>query len=229
MKLSVICPVYNEERTLKEIIERVLRAPLPAGMQRELIVVDDGSTDTSLLLLEPLDEEGKIKLISQENAGKTAAVLNGFTHASGDIFIIQDGDLEYDPDQYLRLLAPIIEGKAQVVYGSRFMGSVKNMAAKIRLANFMTNWTLNVIFGTKLTDNNTCYKVFKREALDGITITSKQYGFDCEVTVKLLKKKIPILEVPIDYVGRSRAEGKKIKFMTGFASYLQIFRYAFAK
>jgi glycosyltransferase involved in cell wall biosynthesis len=229
MKLSVICPVYNEERTLKEIIARVQQAPLPQGMAREIIVVDDGSTDASMVILVPLAEAGKIKLVTQENAGKTAAVLNGFKHATGDVFIVQDGDLEYDPGQFMRLLTPIVEGKAQVVYGSRFMGTIKNMRKRIRLVNRITNWTINVIFGTKLTDNNTCYKVFRREVVENMVITSRQYGWDCEVTVKILKKKIPILEVPIDYVGRTRAEGKKIKFTTGFGSYLQIFRYAFAK
>ena len=228
MKLSVICPVYNEEATILEIIDRVKRAALPQNMEREIVVVDDGSTDQTVSHIKSMAEAGEIVLLRQKNAGKTAAVLNGFKHATGDIFIIQDGDLEYDPSQYGKLLEPILEGRAQVVYGSRFMGNIKNMRKRIRLVNFMTNWTLNIIFGTKLTDNNTCYKVFKREVVEDMLITSRQYGWDCEVTVKILKQKIPILEVPIDYVGRTHAEGKKIKFVTGFGSYLQIFRYAFS-
>jgi len=229
MKLSVIVPVYNEEQAIAQILDKVLRAPLPESCTREIIVVNDGSTDQTAKLVEPFVDRGEAVLLHQDNTGKTAAVLNGIAHATGEILIIQDGDLEYDPNQYQKLLEPMIQEGCQVVYGSRFMGSIENMAPKIRLANFMTNWTLNVIFGTKITDNNTCYKVFKRDALKDITITSKQYGFDCEVTVKLLKKGIPIKEVPIDYVGRSREEGKKIGFLTGFASYLQIFRYSFKK
>ncbi len=229
MKLSVIVPVYNEEGTIALLLEKVIGAKLPEGIEKEVIVIDDGSTDDSLRIIKGYAERGAVRLIHQSNAGKTSAVLKGMAVSTGEIILIQDADLEYDPAYYTNLITPIINGQCKVVYGSRFMGSVKNMRFSVRLANIMTNLTLNMIYGTKLTDNNTCYKVFKREVLDDITITSSHFGFDCEVTVKLLKKGTHICEVPIDYVARSREEGKKNAFVSSFSSYLQIFRYSLKK
>jgi len=227
MKLSVIMPTYNEEDFLAEILDCVQKAKLPEGMTREIIIINDGSTDKTAEIAEKYADGKNIKLFHQKNQGKAAGVLKGFAEATGDIFLIQDADLEYSPDDYFDLLTPIVEGKYQVVYGSRFMGSFKGMKKRIRLANFMTNLTLNVIFGTKMTDNNTCFKVFKREVLDDIIIKTSHYGFDTEVTCKILKKKIPIHEIPIQYVPRTKEEGKKITFVTSFGSYLQIFKYSF--
>jgi len=229
MKLSVIIPTYNEESTIAQIIDQVKAAKLPDGLDREIIVVNDGSTDRSAANVEPFLKNSTVKLLNQDNMGKTAAVLNGIKNSTGDIIIIQDADLEYHPDQYAKLVEPIMTGEQQVVYGSRFMGSIQNMRLRIRLVNFFTNWTLNCIFGTKMTDNNTCFKVFKKDVLDDITIISTHFGFDTEVTVKLLQKGVHIHEIPIDYVGRTREEGKKIGFVTGFGSYLQIFRFAFKR
>jgi dolichol-phosphate mannosyltransferase len=227
MKLSVIIPAYNEKRTIAKLLDKVIEAKLPSEVQKEIIVVNDGSTDGMEEIIESYVDKGAVRLFTQKNLGKTAALLKGIKESSGDIMIIQDADLEYDPSQYTQLLQPILDGKTSIVYGSRFMGTIKNMRFPNRLANIMTNLTLNMIYGTKLTDNNTCYKVFKKNALDGITITSTHFGFDCEVTVKWLKKGIPIHEVPIRYVGRTKAEGKKVNFVnTFFGSYLLIFKYA---
>lgn len=227
MKVSVIVPVFNEEQSVAELLNKVISAQLPQSMSREVIVVNDGSTDKTVQIVEGFVAKGEVILFSQENMGKTGAVLKGIKESTGDIILIQDADLEYDPNEYINLLQPIMDGDQLVVYGSRFMGSIKNMRPPIRLANLMTNWTLNWIFGCKMTDNNTCYKVFKKDVLSDIVITSTLFGFDCEVTVKLLQKGIHIHEIPIDYVARSKQEGKKINFVTSFGSYLQIFRYAF--
>ena len=229
MKLSVIIPTYNEENTIAQIIDQVKAAKLPDGLEREIIVIDDGSTDQSAANVELYLKDSSVQLLRQNNMGKTAAVLNGIKHSTGDIIIIQDADLEYHPDQYAKLVEPIMKGEQQVVYGSRFMGSIQNMRSRVRLVNFITNWTLNCFFGTKMTDNNTCFKVFKKDVLNDISIISTHFGFDTEVTVKLLQKGVHIHEIPINYVGRTREEGKKIGFVTGFGSYLQIFRFAFKK
>lgn len=226
MKLSVIIPAYNEGPTIAQVIEQIKETKLPDGLEREIIVVNDGSTDQTATIVE---QYASVQLFNQNNLGKTAAVLKGIEASTGDIIIIQDADLEYHPDQYASLVQPIIDGEQQVVYGSRFMGTIENMKSRIRLVNFLTNWTLNVIFKTKMTDNNTCFKVFKKDVLKDITIISTHFGFDTEVTVKLLQKGVHIHEIPINYIGRTREEGKKIGFVTGFGSYLQIFRFAFKR
>jgi len=227
MKVSVIIPAYNEERLIALLLDKVIEAKLPDGADKEILVINDGSTDGTVEVVNQYVQKNSVRLFHQENEGKTAAVLKGIKESSGDIMLIQDADLEYDPSEYAQLVRPILDGKTSIVYGSRFMGTIKNMRFPNRLANIMTNLTLNMIYGTKLTDNNTCYKVFKKNTLDGITITSTHFGFDCEVTVKWLKRGFPIHEVPIRYVGRTKAEGKKVNFVnTFFGSYLLIFKYA---
>jgi glycosyltransferase involved in cell wall biosynthesis len=227
MKLSVIIPAYNEERLIALLLDKVIEAKLPNSVDKEILVVNDGSTDRTAAVVDSYVKKGSVRLFYQKNAGKTAALLKGIKESSGDVILIQDADLEYDPSEYAQLLQPIIDGKTSIVYGSRFMGTIKNMRFPNKLANMMTNLTLNMMYGTKLTDNNTCYKMFKKNALDGITITSSHFGFDCEVTVKWLKKGFPIHEVPIRYIGRTKAEGKKVNFVnTFFGSYLLIFKYA---
>ena len=229
MRLSVIIPAYNEAGTIAQIINQVKAAALPGNLEREIIVVNDGSTDATAAIVGQFLKDSVVRLFNQENKGKTAAVLKGIENATGDMIIIQDADLEYHPSQYAKLVKPIMDGEHRVVYGSRFMGSIQNMKPQIRLVNFLTNLTLNLIYRTRLTDINTCFKVFQKEVLKDIRIISTQFGFDTEVTVKLIQKGVFIHEIPIDYVGRSRKEGKKIGFVTGFGSYLQIFRFTFIR
>jgi len=229
MKLSIIIPAYNEAGLIKELIPKIQSARLPDNVSREIIIVNDGSTDDTAKIVEQFLKDPSIKLYHQENLGKSAAVMNGIEKSSGDIILIQDADLEYDPAYYYDLAKPIIDGQYQAVYGSRFMGSVKNMKSRIRLANFMTGWTLNIMHGTKMTDVNTCFKMFKKDVLKNIEIKSSHFGFDTELTVKMVRNGIHIHEIPISYVARTREEGKKIRFLTSFVSYLGIIIYSFKK
>ena len=169
-----------------------------------------------------------IKVFHQINAGKTAALMNGIKHAIGDIILIQDADMEYDPAQYPQLLEPILSGQTQVVYGSRFLGTIEDMEPINRFANIVSNRTFSLLWGTRITDINTCYKVFARDAIAGIEITSSHFAFETEMTVKLLKKGIGIKEIPILYKARSRQQGKKIKWGTALQMYWPIIKYRFS-
>ena len=230
MKLSIIIPVYNEKSTILSIIEKIKAVNLPTGIEKEIVVVDDGSTDGTKELLGKFTGEAIVKILSYgANQGKTFAVKYGIEHSSGELIIIQDADLEYSPDQYPRLLGPILSSGAAIVYGSRFMGTVKGMTAVNRLANRMTNLTVNLLYGTRLTDVNTCFKMFKRILLKDITITSQKFSFDIEITVKFLKKGYKIHEVPIDYCARSRSEGKKITWGAALQSYGVLIKSKFVK
>ena len=228
MKVSVLIPVYNEEATVAEIISRVQKAELPQGATKEIIVVNDGSKDRTAEILNRFQGQPGIIVLHQENQGKTGALLTAMKASSGDIFLIQDADLEYDPQQYPLLLDPIIKGQAQAVYGSRFLGKIEKMEPINRWANTISNWTINWLYSTKMTDINTCYKVFTRRSFEGISIHGNHFALDTELTVKLLKKGIPIKEVSINYVARSRAAGKKIKWSTALAMYWPIIKYRFA-
>lgn len=226
-KLSVVIPVYNEERWVREIVRRVREVPIP----KEIILVDDCSTDGTRQILQ--DEIAKLPdcrvIMHERNQGKGAGLRTGFKHATGDVVVVQDADLEYDPAEYPRLLQPIIEGKADVVFGSRFIGDHHRVlyywhyvANKVltTLSNFFTN--LN------LTDMETCYKVFRREVIQGINLKSNRFGFEPEVTAKVAKKRNPpwrIYEIPISYSGRTYEEGKKIKLKDAFTALYCIVRY----
>lgn len=201
---------------------------LPQGISKEIIVVNDGSKDGTAAVLEGFVHRGQVKAFHQDNAGKTAALMRGIKNCTGDIILIQDADLEYDPAQYSRLLAPILTGRSQVVYGSRFLGTIKGMQPINRFANIVSNWTFSALWGVRMTDINTCYKVFTRDALAGIDIVSSHFAFETEVTVKLLKKGLLIKEVPIDYTARSRQEGKKINWRTALEMYWPIIKYRFS-
>ena len=212
-KLTVIVPVYNERTTVAEAVRRVRAVDLP--LDREIIVVDDGSTDGTGDIL-PTLQDSKVRVVShRENRGKTAAIRTGLAHASGDFVLIQDADLEYDPGDWPKLLAPVLDGRASVVYGSRFIGRRRRMLFRSSVGNRFLCLLTNLLYRSRLTDVETCYKLFDRRILDGITLRSERFGFEPEVTAKLLRAGERIHEVPISYVGRTRREGKKISWRDG--------------
>ena len=226
MKLSVIMPVYNERNTIQEILRRVRTVDI-GEIVKEIIVVDDGSTDGTPDILK-LEEDSTVKVLKHKtNQGKGAAVRTGLGAATGDFIIIQDADLEYDPDDYRTLLAPLLKKKAEVVYGSRFTGEHRNMLYWHMLGNKFLSFMTNVLYNTTVSDMETCYKVFTREALEGIEIKSDKFNFEPEITAKILKKKIRVYEVPISYAGREYEEGKKITWRDGFSALWALVKYRF--
>jgi glycosyltransferase involved in cell wall biosynthesis len=229
MKVSILIPVYNEAKTLAKVISRVQNAALPENSTKEIIVVDDGSTDGSAVLLESYAQKEVMRVLrSDENCGKGAAIGMGLACATGDVILIQDGDLEYDPDDYLALLTPIIDGKADVVYGSRFQGTATAMTRRNRIANRVLTATANLLYDTRLTDQATGYKVFRTETLKSLALTSERFEFCSEVTAKVLRAGHEIHEVPIRYSARTVAEGKKIRALDGFKSWWTLVRLRFA-
>ena len=232
MKLSVLIPAYNEVNTLEEAIRRVRGVRLP----KEIIVVEDGSTDGTRELLMRLAGEAKpapdslneLKvLIQPKNQGKGAAVRSALSHVTGDIVVIQDADLEYDPRYYMRLLEPILEGQADVVYGTRFYGGGPHRVLFFwhYLGNQLLTLVSNVLTNLNLTDMEVGYKVFKSEVLKNINLKSDRFGFEPEITMKVAKKKCRVYEVPISYHGRTYAEGKKITWKDGIATFYTLIRY----
>lgn len=226
MKLSILIPVYNEAQFIGELIRRVRCVELPVGITEEIIIVDDGSTDETPEILKRYNADTAIKIYRQnKNMGKSAAVKTGIEKSEGDIILIQDADLEYDPDNYPMLIEPIIKNKADVVYGSRFKGKIEKMALINRIANLISNITLNLLYGAKISDVNTCHKAFKREVFDKIKITSENFTFETEITAKLLNLGYEIYEMPIKYTARSKEEGKKITWLKAWQMYWGIIRY----
>ncbi|MFZ2054494.1 MAG: glycosyltransferase family 2 protein [Candidatus Aminicenantales bacterium] len=226
MKLSVIVPVYNERQTIGEIIRRVQAVDL--GREKEIIVVDDGSTDGTREALQSLDLPGLRIVLHEKNKGKGAALRTGFDRAEGDIILIQDADLEYDPREYPELLVPILDGRADVVYGSRFLGGPHRVLYFWHYVGnrFLTTFS-NMLSNLNLTDMETCYKVFRRDILKKINLKSPRFGFEPEITVKLAKLRCRIYEVPISYSGRDYAEGKKIGWKDGLAALFHLIRFRF--
>ncbi len=227
-KLSVVIPVYNEERWIHEIIRRVQAVPIP----KELVLVDDCSTDqTRTILQEQYDGKvDNIRVVYHEvNQGKGAALRTGFQHITGTVVIVQDADLEYNPAEYPRLIQPIVDGRADVVFGSRFIGeSHRVLYFWHTVANKMLTTLSNIFTNLNLTDMETCYKVFRKEVLDGMKLKSNRFGFEPEITAKIARKKTPpwrIYEIPISYSGRTYEEGKKIGLKDAFVALYCIMRF----
>ncbi len=223
MNLSVIIPVYNEADNIREIVKRVQATRLA----KEIVVVDDGSQDGTREILEKLNGKRKVRvLLHQKNQGKGAAVVTGMKAAKGDVLLIQDADLEYDPRDYPALLQPIKEGLADVVYGSRFLGGPHRVTMFWHLvANQLLTTMTNVLYNTILTDMETGYKVFRREVVEGMNIKSRSFNFEPEFTAKVLKRKHRIFEVPISFNPRDYSQGKKIKLKDAFEAVWTLLKY----
>jgi glycosyltransferase involved in cell wall biosynthesis len=226
-KLSVIVPVFNERNTLVEIVRRMRSVELPDGIDIEIVVVDDGSTDGTRDVLRQLGDSTVRVVMHGTNQGKGAAVRSGFEHASGDYVLIQDADLEYDPEDWPRLINPVLRGKARVVYGSRFTGERRNMLFLHWVGNRFLSLATNVLYNTTLSDMETCYKLIDRTLLEGITLRSERFEIEPEITAKLLKQGVRIYEVPISYTGREFSEGKKITWRDGVVALFTLVKYRF--
>ena len=225
--LTVITPVYNERTTVAEVIRRMRAVELPVTL--EIIAVDDGSSDGSDKVLGALEDSTVRVMRHEKNQGKGAAIRTGLAEARGDLVLIQDADLEYDPNDWPKLLDPILRGKARVVYGSRFTGERKNMLPLHWVGNRLLSLVTNVLYSSTLSDMETCYKLFDAEALEGLTIVSNRFDFEPEITAKILRRGHRIYEVPISYAGRERDEGKKITWRDGISAMRALIKFRFTK
>ena len=228
MKLSVVIPVYNEKNTIEEIIKRVLAVDLDA-VEKELIVVDDASKDGTINILKDLEKVyPNVKFYYKpENKGKGDTLKVGFSHSTGDYVVVQDADLEYDPQDIKGLLRALEESKADVIYGSRFSGNYEDMSSLHYFGNKMLTIVTNLFFGVLLTDMETCYKLMPGDFVRKINIKSPRFDFEPEITAQILKAKLRIKEVPISYKGRSWSEGKHITWKDGFAAILTLVKFRF--
>ena len=222
-KLSVVIPVYNEEMTLRAIVGRVAVIPVP----KEIILIDDCSTDGTREILKSLEQVSDLRVIYKpQNEGKGAALRTGFAAAQGDVVVVQDADLEYDPRDFPQLLKPILSGEADVVYGSRFLGNSQQDPSWLhRFGNGLLTRASNLFTGLRLTDMETCYKAFRRDMLTGIEIRQDRFGFEPEVTAKLARRGARVSEIPISYDGRGYEEGKKIGLKDALNAFYCIVRY----
>jgi glycosyltransferase involved in cell wall biosynthesis len=227
MKLSIIVPVYNERETLRDILKQVRDVELP-GIEKEILAVDDGSTDGSREILAAEAEAGDLRVFYHDtNRGKGAAVRTAIEHATGDMILIQDADLEYDPRDYPKLIQPIIEKRVTVVYGSRFLGPRKAMLFWHMLGNKLLTLMTNILFNAILSDMETCYKCFRADVVKDIPLHARRFEFEPEVTAKVLKRGHRIFEVPISYYGREYHEGKKISWRDAPLAFWTLLKYRF--
>ncbi|MCX5667728.1 MAG: glycosyltransferase family 2 protein [Candidatus Omnitrophica bacterium] len=229
MKLSIIIPVYNEEPFIEAVIKKVKSVELPGNMSKEIIIVNDCSTDNTINILSNYTGDPLIQIFHhKEKKGKGSAVRLGLERSSGDIILIQDADLEYDPAEYPRLLEPIIKNVSHVVFVSLFEGRIFKMPVINRLANIIATYTVRLLFNSPISDINTCYKVFRREVIKNMVMVSGGFTFDIELAVKILNRGYKILGVPISYTARTREEGKKIRWPEALYLYWSIIRYRFS-
>ncbi len=224
--LSVLMPVFNEQSTVKEIVSRCLLVDLPLSI--ELVVVDDGSSDDTAKVLAGLSDPRVRVLTHPKNQGKGAALRTGLAAATGDLVIIQDADLEYDPNDWHTLLRPVLDRKAFVVYGNRFAGSGRNMSGLHKLGNRFLSLVTSLLYAKRLGDMETCYKLFDRRVLEPIHVVSDRFDFEPEITAKVLRQGFDIVEVPISYAGREFHEGKKITWRDGFGALKALVRFRFS-
>lgn len=226
--ISIVVPVFNEQGTVAEVIERLLTIELPAA--REILVVNDGSTDGTRGVLDALSVRPELRIIhAPKNGGKGSAIRIGFAQATGSIVAIQDADLELDPAQIAELVAPILEGRTRVVYGSRFLAGRTDAPWLSVFANRVLTEITNLLYGGRITDMETCYKVMEREVAQSLRLESNRFDIEPEITAKLLRAGHSILELPIRFNPRSRAQGKKIGWRDGFHAIQVLFKYRFTK
>jgi glycosyltransferase involved in cell wall biosynthesis len=226
-KLTVVVPVYNERNTLVEVLRRMRAVELPDGIEKEIIVVDDGSTDGTRDVLRQLGDSTVRIVMLDKNQGKGAALRAGFAHATGEFVLVQDADLEYDPEDWPKLLNPVLRGRARVVYGSRFTGERRNMLLLHWIGNRFLSMTTNVLYNTTLSDMETCYKLIERTLIDEMKLASNRFDIEAEMSAKILKRGVRIYEVPISYSGREFDEGKKITWRDGFSALYTLIKYRF--
>ena len=229
MKLSIIIPVYNEEKTILKVISKVKNQKLNK-IKKEIIIVDDFSKDGTGKILSGLKNKDIKIFFHEKNQGKGAAIRTGLRHATGDVILIQDADLEYDPKEYPKLLKPIMDGKAKVVYGSRIEAIRRKIESMYKLhyfGNVFLTIVTNVLYGSKITDMETGYKLFRREVIKNIRLRARRFDFEPEITAKILKRGYRIEEIPIDFTGRKFREGKKITWRDGIKALLYLIKYRF--